>query len=107
MNQPPADAPTALPKEAVLRVRLYVAGEGPNSVAAIANLRAALAMRDARSTHVEIIDVFEDADRALRDGVLVTPMLIRVEPGPERRILGNLRDRPALLGALRIDDGAK
>jgi circadian clock protein KaiB len=87
-------------------VRLYVAGEAPNSVAAIANLRLALAHSEC-SAHVETIDVLRDPDRALRDGVFVTPMLVRVAPLPERRILGNLRDRDTLLGVLGIDGVAR
>ncbi len=86
-----------------LHVRLYVAGEAPNSVAAIANLRSALAQGGERSVEVETIDVLRDPERALRDGVLVTPMLVKVAPPPERRILGNLRDRDTLLGVLGID----
>jgi circadian clock protein KaiB len=84
-------------------VRLYVAGEAPNSVAAIANLRLALAHCAEAAVEVETIDVLEDPDRALRDGVLVTPMLVKVAPLPERRILGNLRDRDTLFSVLGID----
>jgi circadian clock protein KaiB len=89
--------------EPLLCVRLYIAGEGPNSVAAIANLRLALARCDEHLVEVETIDVLRDPARALRDGVLVTPMLVRVAPVPERRILGNLRDRDTLLGVLGIE----
>jgi circadian clock protein KaiB len=95
-------APTA---EARLRVRLYVAGDAPNSAAASSNLQAALAACPDSATDVEIIDVLHDAERALRDGVLVTPMLVKVGPPPERRILGNLNDRGALLRALGLGDG--
>ena len=45
------------------------------------------------------VPTFPDAP-ILRDGVLVTPMLIRCAPLPERRILGNLRDRALLLAVL-------
>ena len=49
---------------------------------------------------VEIVDVLRAPERGLEDGVLVTPMLVRVAPPPERRILGNLSDRANLLGVL-------
>jgi circadian clock protein KaiB len=90
-----------------LRVRLYVAGDAPNSLAALANLRAALAEFPKHSADVELIDVLSDPDRALRDGVLVTPMLVKFEPPPERRVLGNLRDRGVLLGALGLDEAER
>ena len=83
-----------------LRVRLYVAGDGPNSARAVTNLRAVIAKLAHAPDDVEIIDVLRAPERGLRDGVLVTPMLIRVSPPPERRILGNLSDRAILLGVL-------
>jgi circadian clock protein KaiB len=87
-----------------LRVRLYVAGDAPNSQAALANLRSALAEFPKHPVDVELIDVLSDPERALRDGVLVTPMLVKFEPSPERRVLGNLRDSGMLLGALGLDE---
>ncbi len=94
-SSPPAEASTAQ-----LRLRLYVAGDGPNSTLAVANLRAALALLDLTTADTEIVDVLRHPERGLRDGILVTPMLVRVAPPPERRILGNLSDRTVLLGII-------
>jgi circadian clock protein KaiB len=85
-----------------MMVRLYVAGESPNSVAAKGNLRAALASLSPEDVSIELVDVLREPERSLRDGVLVTPTLIRVAPKPERRMVGNLRDRAALLAGLGI-----
>jgi circadian clock protein KaiB len=85
-----------------MRVTLYVAGDGPNSVAARAHLKAALDAFPGHAVEVEIVDVVGEPDRGLRDGVLVTPMLIRYAPPPEKRILGNLRDRAMLLALLEL-----
>ena len=85
----------------VLRVRLYVAGDSPNSVAATANLRRVLATLPPERVDLVIVDLLADPERSLRDGVLMTPMLVRVSPAPERRMLGNLRDHErvrAILG---------
>ncbi len=86
-----------------LRVRLYVAGESANSVAALANLHAALGRRRAEDVDLEIIDTLVDPERCVRDGVLVMPMLVRVEPGPEQRLLGSLWDRRVLHRLLGIE----
>jgi circadian clock protein KaiB len=72
-------------------------------VAALANLRAALQAWPAAQVEMEVIDVLEAPDRGVRDGILVTPMLVKIGPLPERRLLGNLRDRTALLEALGAD----
>jgi circadian clock protein KaiB len=87
-----------------LRMRLYVAGESPNSIAARANLRAALQQYPERHVDLEVIDVLRNPERGLQDQVLVTPMLVKVEPLPARRVLGNLSSRAALLSALGLED---
>lgn len=83
-----------------LAVRLYVAGDSPNSTKAVANLRAALSELACSRHELEIIDVLQAPERGPQDGVLVTPMLVRSFPLPERRILGNLSDRSLLQGVL-------
>jgi circadian clock protein KaiB len=88
-----------------LQLRLYVAGDGPNSSRAVANLRAALAELSCPNDGVEIVDVLHAPERGLRDGVLVTPMLVRTSPLPERRVLGNLADRTLLHGVLAPVEG--
>jgi len=40
----------------------------------------------------------------VRDGVLVTPMLVKIEPQRARRVLGRLRDRRLRLAALGLDE---
>jgi circadian clock protein KaiB len=83
-----------------LEVRLYVAGDGPNSAAAVANLRVVVAELAYPPDTIEIVDVLQAPERGLSDGVFVTPMLVRVSPAPERRVLGNLSDRAILLSVL-------
>ena len=85
-----------------LSLRLYVAGESPNSVQARINLRAALAASHQTDVNLEVVDVLIHPERGLEDSVLVTPTLIRLAPAPERRVIGNLHDRDALLAGLGI-----
>ena len=40
----------------------------------------------------------DNPERTLRDGVLVTPIRVRVSPLPERRNLDNLAGRALMLG---------
>jgi circadian clock protein KaiB len=88
-------------------MRLYLAGGSPNSVAALANLKSALRIRSEHEYVLEIIDVVQDPERGVRDGVLVTPMLVKVAPFPERRVLGNLQDSRFLLAALGLDGASR
>ena len=84
----------------VTELRLYVAGDGPNAIAARRNLAAFLAQYPEREVELEIIDVLVDPERGLADGVLVTPLLVTVAPPPQRRVVGNLQDQIALVAGL-------
>lgn len=87
-----------------LLVRLYVAGAGPNSTTAVHNLRTLLAQHAEHRVEVEVIDVLKAPERSASEGVFVTPMLVKVEPPPQRRILGNLSCRQTLLSVLGLDE---
>jgi len=90
--------------KAVIEVRLYVAGEAPNSRLAVANLEALCRRLPAGRCRVEIVDVLRAPQRALAERVLLTPMLVRRAPRPERRVVGNLSDAAALAAALGIEE---
>lgn len=85
-----------------LRFRLYVAGDTPNSAQAVANLTA-LCLRHLPDRHlIEIVDVFQAPQRALADGIFMTPTLVRLAPGPARRIVGTLHQEQPVLQALGL-----
>ena len=87
-------------------LRLYVAASAPNSLRARANLEAIVREHlDERST-VEIVDVVDEPLRALEDGVLVTPTLVKMSPGPVATLVGNLSERATILLALGIRRGS-
>lgn len=90
-------------QDAIIELRLYKAGNAPNSVRAVAN---ALALCDEQSQdqkcQLEIIDVLETPWRALQDGVLVTPTLLRIFPKPMVRVIGDLSERATVLVALNL-----
>jgi circadian clock protein KaiB len=96
-----SDAVSSPPR--TLRLRLYVAGDAPNSLTALANLRSALAELPSHVVDLEIIDVLKQPERGFRDGVLMTPMLVRHAPDPKRQVLGNLSAAGMLRGVLGID----
>jgi len=59
---------------------------------AIANLRSVSARCGQAGCVPELVDVVDEPLRALNDGILVTPMLVRFAPPPEVRIFGDLSD---------------
>ena len=73
-----------------VRLRLYVAGHTQNSALASANLTAICEAHAAGRHHIEVVDVLLEPKRALADGVLMTPMLVKLGPGPVTKIVGTL-----------------
>ena len=87
---------------ATIVMRLFIAGQGPNSLQAIANLKAICREYFDHNHSLEIIDTLEDPLRALADGVLITPTLIKVSPKPRMKVVGNLSAKAAVLLALGV-----
>jgi circadian clock protein KaiB len=86
--------------QVALRLRLYVAGNAPNSVSAIANIKAICGEHFAFGHELEIVDLIEEPERAAADGILVTPTLLKLLPLPIRRVIGDLSDTAQVLLAL-------
>ena len=83
-----------------LVLRLYVAGNAPNSLRAIINARTLCDEHFASGYDLEVVDLLEQPLRALADGVIVTPTLLKLSPLPAQRVIGNLNDTNQLLLAL-------
>jgi circadian clock protein KaiB len=94
-------APEPVIAAAVVMV-LYITDSGPNSVRAVANLDAICKEHLQENFRLEIIDVLQYPQRALADGVVVTPSLAKLSPLPAATIVGNLSDKSGVLRALGI-----
>ena len=92
MSEPVTDARPRAPDDVRLVLRLYVAGSAPNSARAHANLLALLERAGSRDHRLEVVDCIQEPQRALQDGVLVTPTLLKLAPGPSETIIGTLSD---------------
>ena len=84
------------------KFRLYVAGDTQNSAQAVANLTAMCRTYLPDQHEIELVDVFREPKRALEDRILMTPTLVRLEPSPSGRIIGNLSQTQFVLQALGL-----
>jgi circadian clock protein KaiB len=84
-------------KGADLVLRLYVAGNAPNSLRAVINARRLCDRHFASHHRLEVVDMLEHPARALADRIIVTPTLLRLSPLPVQRVIGNLEDTSLLL----------
>jgi circadian clock protein KaiB len=83
-----------------LRLRLYVAGNGPNSLRAISNARAICGEHFVDDHELEIVDMLLFPKRAFADGIIVTPTLLKVWPLPVSKVIGDLGDATKVLLSL-------
>jgi circadian clock protein KaiB len=88
-------------------LRLYVAGESPNSLRAIANLQAICRAYLTERCQVEIVDILEEPLRLFADGVLVTPTLVKAAPAPAWKMVGDLNETAKVLLALGVKPKAE
>ena len=87
---------------------LYVAGDDLRSRTAIKTLTAMCDERLAGRYCLEVIDVLLQPERAESAKILATPTLVRREPGPGVRVIGDLTLTRSVLARLGVpvDDGA-
>jgi circadian clock protein KaiB len=86
-------------------LRLFMAGNGPNSRQALVNLRHLCREHLNGRCTIETIDVVKNFRAAVKDNILITPALILVAPLPRVIVLGNLSNRQNVLLALRLSEG--
>lgn len=77
-------------------LRLFVAGDAPNSRMAKANLQRFCERLAGADVEIQVIDVLVDPQAAVEQGVFLTPALQIVEPRPGRLVYGNLSDDDVL-----------
>lgn len=92
-----------MPKRSQYKFRIYIAGDAPNSALAQTNL-AILCRAHLPGRHsIEVVDVFREPQRALDDGIFITPTLIKLAPAPVRKIAGTLNRTLTVLLALGLE----
>jgi circadian clock protein KaiB len=92
------------PKRKVItwELRLYVAGNTPNSVAAFSNLKQICEMHMGGRYRIEIIDLLRNPQLASGDQIIAIPTLVRRLPTPIKKIIGDLSNRERVLIGLDL-----
>ena len=90
------------PGEEFWDLRLYVAGQTPKSVAALANLKKLCDEHLAGRYRVEVIDLVKNPQLARGDQILAIPTLVRRLPEPMRKIIGDLSNQERVLVGLDV-----
>jgi circadian clock protein KaiB len=83
-------------------LRLYIAGQTPKSVTALANLKKICEEHMHGQYRIEIIDLMENPQLARKDQIVAIPTLVRELPQPLRRIIGDLSNTQKVLVGLDL-----
>lgn len=109
-----ASAPTEHPQHRLLealadykstvrfKFTLYVTGNTSRSAKAIINIRAILDQHLAGRHTLEVIDIYQQPAQARRHDILAAPTLIKSEPEPLKRLIGDLANEQKVLIALDL-----
>jgi circadian clock protein KaiB len=92
----------ASPEPGAYNLRLYVAGQTPKSLAAIANLKAICEDHLSGRYSIEVIDLTVTPQLAAGDQIVALPTLVRTLPPPLKRVIGDLSNTEKVLVGLDI-----
>ncbi|MDQ1702679.1 MAG: circadian clock protein KaiB [Frankiaceae bacterium] len=83
-------------------LRLYIAGQSPRSLRAMANLANICERHLSGRYEIEVIDLAETPSLAKTDDIVAIPTLVRWAPAPSRKVIGDLSDADRALAGLHI-----
>ena len=84
------------------RLRLYIAGQTPNSMAAIDNLKKICEDKLRGKYRIEVVDLLEKPQLAKGDQIIAIPTLVRRLPPPVKKIIGNLSKTESVIVGLDL-----
>jgi len=83
-------------------LRLYVAGQSPQSLAALANLKALCEAHVSGRYKIEIIDLIKTPQLSREDQIVAVPTVVRKLPPPMKKVIGNLSNTEGALVGLQL-----
>ncbi len=87
----------------VWELRLYVAGQTPKCLTALANLKRICEEHLPGQYQLEVIDLLENPRLAREHQILAIPTLVRKLPEPLRKIIGDLSNKERVLIGLDVN----
>jgi circadian clock protein KaiB len=83
-------------------LRLYVTGMTPKSTLAIANVRKLCEKYLAGCHELKVIDIYQQPKLARGEQIIATPTLIKKQPLPLRRLIGDMSDTERFLAGIDL-----
>ncbi len=84
-------------------LKLFISGASPNSVRAINNIQRILETHISGRYNLQIVDVYQETSVAQREQIVALPMLVRKNPLPERRLIGDMSNETKVIDGLGLN----
>ena len=81
-------------------LQLYITGATPNSIRAVANIKQICEEHLKGKYSLQVVDVYQQQAIAEKEQIIALPLLIRKQPLPERRLIGDMSDTAKVLKGL-------
>jgi circadian clock protein KaiB len=101
------DAPEPKPDGERWELRLYVAGQTPRCVEAIAQLQEICEEHVQGRYSIEVVDLLENPTLAAGDQIIAIPTLVRKLPTPMKKVIGDLSNAERVLVGLNLTPAKK
>jgi circadian clock protein KaiB len=83
-------------------LQLYITGASPNSIRAVNHITQ-ICNDHLKGRHtLEIIDVYQHKNIAAEEQIIALPLLVKRQPSPARKMIGDLSDTEKVLKALGL-----
>jgi circadian clock protein KaiB len=83
-------------------LHLYITGATPNSTRAVRNLKDICEHYLPGRYELTIVDIYQQPELAKSEQIIAAPTLVRKQPLPVRRLVGDLSNRERVLAALDL-----
>ena len=83
-------------------LRLYIAGATNRSAKALKNIQRICDKYLAGRYTLEVVDLYQQPEQAMKGQVLAAPTLVKQEPLPPRRMVGDMSNENSVLAGLGL-----
>lgn len=83
-------------------LELYVTKNSTPSIIALKNIQSIKEQFFKENTKIDVIDIYENPEKSIQNGIVSIPTLIRIKPIPQIRIVGDLSDEQEVIKLLII-----
>jgi circadian clock protein KaiB len=101
----PSQTATDKPGQAVYVLRLYITGTTPKSTRAVRNLIQLCQEHLVGRYDLEVIDIYQQPALAQAEDIIAVPMLLKKQPLPVQKLLGDLSNTQQLVASLSLSPG--